>query len=241
MIFEARILGGMASEAVLPSGGEHRFGGRLDRGDIAGMDFEIAELPLHHQDAALDVGFLQRDVGEGFDIEPRGNLDDLRRHVAAGQGAFDPRAQIAHGLRLQLVEEDEGAECCHGLGRENRVQLLENDLAKFTAQFIGVRIARPPADGAGFAAFGRFSGSRPVKLPKAFAGLLVVGNARVLHEMVRREVFTERGAAGKARADGHRGAEIGLIARGAKRAAGIDRDAQRRKGCGESQDIGLVL
>src|SRR5262245_26858019 len=114
----------------LAEGCENRLCRGLHSRNIARMDFEIAKLPLHHQDAALYVSLLQGDVGEGFHIKSRSNLDDLCRHVAARQRAFDPRAEMAHRLRLQLVEEYEGAKCCHGLCRENRVQLLENDLAK---------------------------------------------------------------------------------------------------------------
>ena len=33
------------------------------------------------------------------------DFDDLRRHVGTRQRTTDPRAQIAHGLRLQLVDE----------------------------------------------------------------------------------------------------------------------------------------
>jgi hypothetical protein len=71
------------------------------------MDFEIAELPLHHQYSALHVSLLQGDVGKCFNIKPGGHFNDLRRHIPARQRTFDPRAQIAHGLRLQLVKENE--------------------------------------------------------------------------------------------------------------------------------------
>jgi hypothetical protein len=71
------------------------------------MDFEIAELPLDDENAALHVSLLQGDVGEGLDIKSRSHFNDLRRHIPARQRTFDPGAKIAHGLRLQLVQEDE--------------------------------------------------------------------------------------------------------------------------------------
>ncbi len=70
------------------------------------MNFEIAELPLDHQNAALHVGCLQRHVGQGLDVEAGRHLDDLRRHAGARQRTPDPGAETAHGLRLQLVEKD---------------------------------------------------------------------------------------------------------------------------------------
>ncbi len=78
------------------------------------MEFEIAELPLHHQDAAADLGILQRDVGQRLDVEAGRHLDDLRRHVGARQAAAHPARHVAQGLRLHLVDENEGAQFGHG-------------------------------------------------------------------------------------------------------------------------------
>ena len=71
------------------------------------MDLEIAELALHHEDASGYLGMLERDIGKGLDIETGGHLDDLGSDIRPGQRASHPAAEIAHGLRLQAVEEDE--------------------------------------------------------------------------------------------------------------------------------------
>ena len=56
---------------VLAHRGQHRFGRGLHGGDIARMDFEIAELAFDDENAALHVGLLQGDVGQRFDVEAR--------------------------------------------------------------------------------------------------------------------------------------------------------------------------
>jgi hypothetical protein len=77
------------------------------------VDLQVAELALDHEHPGAHVGVLERDAGQRLDVEPGGDLDDLRRHPRARERAADPRPQRAHGLRLELVEEDEGPQVSH--------------------------------------------------------------------------------------------------------------------------------
>ena len=77
------------------------------------MKFEIAELPLDHEDAWPYINRLDRDIGQGLDIEARRYLDHERRHVGARKKTATKCAQIAHGLGLQLIDEDVGAQGGH--------------------------------------------------------------------------------------------------------------------------------
>ena len=113
MILEARISGRVASARGRAQRAEHRGGRRLHLVGAA-VDLQVAELPLDHQDARPHLGVLESHVGERLDVQARRDLDDLRRDVAARQRAADPGAQIAHGLRLQPVQEDEGTQLGHG-------------------------------------------------------------------------------------------------------------------------------
>ena len=92
-IFEARILGGSALSGVISKCVEHGLGGGLHRGDVAGMDFEIAELPLDDENAALHLGRFQRHVGQGLDIEAGRHFDDLRRHVGCAAASPGSRCR----------------------------------------------------------------------------------------------------------------------------------------------------
>src|SRR5438876_12219364 len=78
-----------------------------------GMEFEIAELPLDHQYSGLHIDGLHRDIGQGLDIETRRHFDDDRRHVGSRQEPPAEGAQMAHGARLQLVNENIGAKLGH--------------------------------------------------------------------------------------------------------------------------------
>ena len=112
MIFEARICGRVASRAVAPSDLENRGAGGPHLVGAA-VDLEVAELPLDDEDAGPHLCVLERHIGQRLDVEPGSDLDDLRRDVAAGQAAADPGAEIAHRLRLEPVEKDEGPELGH--------------------------------------------------------------------------------------------------------------------------------
>ena len=114
MIREARICGAVASSAVAPSASSTAPARGLHRRGRARVDLQVAELALDHQDPGLHVGVLERDVGERLDVQARRDLDDLRGHVGARQAAPIQVPEVAHRLRLQLVEEDEGAQLGHG-------------------------------------------------------------------------------------------------------------------------------
>ena len=88
---------------------EHRVAGGLHRRGRARMELEVAELALDDEDPRLSLGVLEHDVGERLDIEPGGDLDHAGRHPRARQAPAHPGAEVAHGLRLQLVDEDAGA------------------------------------------------------------------------------------------------------------------------------------
>src|SRR5579875_1815271 len=77
------------------------------------MELEVAEMALHDEDPGLDLGVLQDHVGERLDVKPRRDLDHARGHPCAGQPPADPGAQVAHGLRLQLIDEDRGTQLRH--------------------------------------------------------------------------------------------------------------------------------
>ena len=85
---------------------QHRVARGLHRRGRAGVDLEVAELALDDQDPRLHLGRLERDVGQRLDVEPRRHLDDRRRHPAAREPAAHPGAEVAHGLRLELIDED---------------------------------------------------------------------------------------------------------------------------------------
>ena len=59
------------------------------------MEFEIAELPLDHEDAGLHVDGLERDVGQGFDVESRRQhgefLSEPSRYTPDNHGLFADR------------------------------------------------------------------------------------------------------------------------------------------------------
>jgi hypothetical protein len=113
MMREPSTSGRVASSADGAERVEHRGRGRLHRGGRARVELEVAELALDHQDARLDLGVLQRDVGQPLDVEARRHLDDLGRHPRPRQPAAHPGRQIGQRLGLQLVEKDEGPELGH--------------------------------------------------------------------------------------------------------------------------------
>src|SRR5882724_9779008 len=90
-------------------------------------------------------------------------------------------------------------------GGENRAQLLENDAAQFAAKLAVGGIVDGEAH-----ARGRSERIEPGKIAEDFRRFLVIGDPRVVDEMMRRQVVADGGAAGKTRADGHRWPEIGL-------------------------------
>jgi hypothetical protein len=77
------------------------------------VELQVAELALDHEDARLQLGVLERDVGQRLDLQPGRDLDHRGGHPGARKPPADPGAEIAHGLRLQLVDEDRGAQLSH--------------------------------------------------------------------------------------------------------------------------------
>ena len=85
------------------------------------MELEIAELPLDDENAAADIGMLQRHVGQRLDVEAGRHFDDLRRTMKRDRMAavitsaqrkrarfYGPllgqlgRWLVAWGMRLQM-------------------------------------------------------------------------------------------------------------------------------------------
>ena len=104
--FDARIDGGVASDAVAPSAASTAALADSTAAVEREWILEVAELPLDDQDPSLHLGVLEHHVGQRLDVEPGSDLDHLRRHPRPRQPAAYPRAEVAHRLRLQLVDED---------------------------------------------------------------------------------------------------------------------------------------
>ena len=146
-------------------------GGRANRGGRERVHLEVAELALNEEDAGVDAVVLERDVSQCLDIEAWCDLDDLRGHASARQASLDPRAEITHRLRLQLVEVDAGAELDGGCIAHWRVSSLSS--SRMTLR-ISSR-SGSVSDGAGTVSLAtetaefvasRTHGSRPVKSSK---------------------------------------------------------------------------
>ena len=104
---------------------KHRGAGRLHRGGVLRVDFEVAELALDDQAAWLHVIMLERHVGEPFDVHARRHFDHQGGVVVAGQVAARRAAQQAHQLGLQTVEEDVAAQGGHGCVDTRSVRALQ--------------------------------------------------------------------------------------------------------------------
>ena len=122
------------------------------------MELEVAELALDDEDSCLSLGVLEHDVGERLDVEPGGDLDHAGGHPRARQAPADPGAEVAHGLRLQLVDEDRWNAVRPWLSPHDLAQLLEDELAQ-----LGPRQAcsDPAAGGARATVSGRRPGGAP--------------------------------------------------------------------------------
>ena len=70
------------------------------------MELQVSELPLDDQDSRLSLGVLEHHVGQRLDIEPGRDLDHAGGHPGSRQPPADPAAEVAHRLRLQLINED---------------------------------------------------------------------------------------------------------------------------------------
>ena len=97
------------------------------------MKFQVTILAFNDENAGFHFGLLEGDVGQPFDVESRGDLDDLRRDVSARQPPEDPGAEVGKRLRLQLIEKNEGAQLGHRLSPESLPQFLGNNPPDFIA------------------------------------------------------------------------------------------------------------
>ena len=202
---------------------EHRRGGRLNGGGVARMELEIAELPLDHEDAGLHIGVLDGDVGQRLDVEPGRDLDDLRGHIGARQRTAHPGAHVAQGLRLQLVEKNEGSELCHGLILQDRAEFFGDDRADLLAQVVlrqsaaaccvlGPRLARHTVRRR-LGQWSRMMQSCQTRCIEDTFGALVPGNLGPVDQMLRADILSNRRPAEEACADGESGRKVGLKAR----------------------------
>ena len=63
---------------------QHGLGSSFYRRCGARVKFQVAELALDHKNTAFHVSLLQGRVGQRFNIEAGGHLDNLGRHAGAG-------------------------------------------------------------------------------------------------------------------------------------------------------------
>src|SRR5690606_12213338 len=84
-----------------------------------GMKLKRAELALDDERARPDIRPFQDSIGQRLNVEAGRDFNDLGGHARARQRAPHPGRGIGQRLRLQLIDEDESAEICHGLPRVN--------------------------------------------------------------------------------------------------------------------------
>ena len=77
------------------------------------MELQGAELAFDDQKPGPHIGAFQHNVRQRLNIQAGRDLDDLRGHAQAGQGAAHPGGDIGQRLRLKLVDEDGGPEVGH--------------------------------------------------------------------------------------------------------------------------------
>src|ERR1700741_1271535 len=140
------------------------------------MELQVTELALDHQDAGLRLGVLEHDVGQRLDVEPGRDLYHPSGHPRPGEAAANPRAEVTHRLRLQLGDEDGGAELGHGYLRTTSRSSSRMSRRRSSRDRPGCSGEPSAAGGAGAGAeAGACAGSpnqgcKPVKSPNGSAG-----------------------------------------------------------------------
>ena len=136
--FRSKHLRRVALSAVAPSAASTALLAAFTA-SVRAVQFQVAELALDHQDAGLYVGLLDRDVGQRLDVQARRDLDDLGRHPLPRRPAAHPAAQVAHGLRLELVQEDERSQLGHASALDQLGELFDDQRPQLLPDGVGQR------------------------------------------------------------------------------------------------------